>query len=171
MFAYGLAGFGYIITATFLPVMAREVLPGSAWVDWFRPIYGICAALGCLVTRLLAVCCCTQSLGVVMGLWWPSVAGFVLSSVLAGTPFTPLTLFAFREVRLRWPHNSTSVVGLMTAVYAIGQISSPPLFSALLSSGISHGQVFAWSLHTASALLFDRRHHLVLGGVTLTGPK
>lgn len=28
--AYGLAGFGYIISATFLPVMARQALPGSA---------------------------------------------------------------------------------------------------------------------------------------------
>ncbi|WP_233235074.1 YbfB/YjiJ family MFS transporter [Bordetella sp. LUAb4] len=163
MFAYGLAGFGYVITATFLPVMAREVIPGSEWVDWIWPIYGISAALGCLAStrmpahwdnsRLLAVCYFTQSVGVVMGLWWPGVAGFVLSSVLVGTPFTALTLFAFREVRLRWPHNSTSVIGLMTAVYAIGQILSPPLFGALLRSGISHSLVFAWSLHTASAAL------------------
>jgi len=163
MLAYGLAGFGYVITATFLPVMAREVIPGSIWVDWIWPIYGISAALGCLASlrmpshwdnsRLLAVCYFTQSLGVVMGLWWPSAAGFVLSSVFVGAPFTALTLFAFREVRLRWPHKSTSVIGLMTAVYAIGQILSPPLFGALLRSGIGHSLVFTWSLHTASAAL------------------
>ncbi|ARP79955.1 hypothetical protein CAL12_03355 [Bordetella genomosp. 8] len=163
MLAYGLAGFGYVITATFLPVMAREVLPGSIWVDWIWPIYGVSAALGCLAStrlpphwdtsRLLAACYCTQALGVVMGLWWPDVGGFVLSSVLVGAPFTALTLFAFREARRRWPHRSTSVIGLMTAVYAIGQILSPPLFGALLRSGIGHRQVFAWSLHTASAAL------------------
>lgn len=163
MLAYGLAGFGYVITATFLPVMVREALPGSIWVDWVWPIYGISAALGCLAStrmpshwdnsRLLGVCYCAQSLGVVMGLWWPSVTGFVLSSVLVGTPVTALTLFAFREVRVRWPHRSTSVIGLMTAVYAIGQILSPPVFGALLRSGISQSQVFAWSLHTASAAL------------------
>ncbi|ALM83378.1 YbfB/YjiJ family MFS transporter [Bordetella sp. N] len=163
MFAYGLAGFGYVITATFLPVMAREVIPDSMWVDWIWPIYGISAAVGCLAStrmpahwdnsRVLAVCYCMQSIGVVMGLWWPSVGGFILSSVMVGMPFTALTLFAFREVRLRWPHKSTSVIGLMTAVYAIGQILSPPLFGSLLRSGIGHSQVFAWSLHTASAAL------------------
>lgn len=35
--AYGLAGFGYIITATFLPVIARAALPGSPWLDLFWP--------------------------------------------------------------------------------------------------------------------------------------
>ena len=38
--AYGLAGFGYIITATFLPVIARAALPSSAWLDLFWPIFG-----------------------------------------------------------------------------------------------------------------------------------
>ena len=38
--AYGLAGFGYIITATFLPVIARQSLSGSPWLDMFWPILG-----------------------------------------------------------------------------------------------------------------------------------
>ena len=31
--AYGLAGFGYIVTATFLPVIARAAVPGSALIE------------------------------------------------------------------------------------------------------------------------------------------
>jgi hypothetical protein len=31
--AYGLAGIGYIITATFLPVIAHQALAGSHWLD------------------------------------------------------------------------------------------------------------------------------------------
>lgn len=38
-FAFGLAGFGYVITATFLPVIARQAMPGSMWVDLFWPIF------------------------------------------------------------------------------------------------------------------------------------
>jgi MFS family permease len=50
--AYGLAGFGYIITATFLPVIARQAMPGSVWADLFWPILGAGVMVGAyLVTR------------------------------------------------------------------------------------------------------------------------
>ena len=54
--AYGLAGFGYIITATFLPVIARAALPpGSVWPDLFWPLFGVGVALGALLsTRISA---------------------------------------------------------------------------------------------------------------------
>ena len=47
--AYGLAGFGYIITATFLPVIARGALPGSPWLDFFWPIFGFGVVAGALL--------------------------------------------------------------------------------------------------------------------------
>ena len=50
--AYGLAGFGYIITATFLPVIARAALPGSVWLDLFWPILGIGVAVGAVLALL-----------------------------------------------------------------------------------------------------------------------
>jgi hypothetical protein len=57
--AYGLAGFGYIITATFLPVIARQALPGSAWLDLFWPIFGLGVILGALTaSRVPPGACC-----------------------------------------------------------------------------------------------------------------
>jgi hypothetical protein len=53
--AYGIAGFGYIITATFLPVIARQALPGSAWPDYFWPIFGLSVALGAFSATRLSV--------------------------------------------------------------------------------------------------------------------
>jgi len=47
--AYGLAGFGYIITATYLPVIAGAALPGSPWLAMFWPIFGLAAVAGCLL--------------------------------------------------------------------------------------------------------------------------
>src|SRR5260221_6207510 len=49
--AYGIAGFGYIVTATFLPVIARAALPGSIWLDFFWPSL----RFGVVITALVAV--------------------------------------------------------------------------------------------------------------------
>lgn len=46
--AYTIAGFGYIVTATYLPLIARASLPPSIWLDLFWPIYGVAAAIGSL---------------------------------------------------------------------------------------------------------------------------
>ena len=55
--AYGLAGIGYIITATFLPVIARQALPGSHWLDLITFVTGRHVDMGDLrgAVRLLAL--------------------------------------------------------------------------------------------------------------------
>ena len=42
---YGTFGFGYIIPATFLPAMARDVIPDPAVFGWVWPVFGATAAL------------------------------------------------------------------------------------------------------------------------------
>jgi len=143
--AYGLAGFGYIITATFLPVIARKVLPaGSMWPDLFWPMFGMGVALGAfLSTRislardnrsLLATAYAMQAVAVTISIVWPTVAGLALSSTLLGLPFTAITLFAMREARRLWPHAVPRLMGLMTAAYGIGQIVGPPLANRLFAA-------------------------------------
>lgn len=164
VFAYGLAGLGYIVTATFLPVIARSALPGSAWVDLFWPLFGIAVAIGALLSRfipmtadrrtLLAICYVLQGLGVLASLMVPSVSGFVAGSILLGLPFTTITLFAMQEVRRLRPAEPTGFMGLMTASYGIGQIVGPPLVSAILAHSISSEAGFALSLEVAAGSLF-----------------
>lgn len=164
-FAYGLAGFGYIITATFLPVIARAALPGSAWVDLFWPLFGVAVAIGALLTRvipstvdrrsLLAVCYVLQGLGVLSSLMVPTTGGFVAGSILLGLPFTAITLFGMQEVRRLRSNEPTAFMGLMTAAYGIGQIAGPPLVSAILARSVSSDAGFALSLEVAAgSLLF-----------------
>jgi MFS family permease len=163
-FAYGLAGFGYIITATFLPVIARAALPGSGWVDLFWPLFGIAVAIGALLTRmisasvdrrtLLATCYILQGLGVLSSLLVPTIAGFVAGSILLGLPFTAITLFGMQEVRRLRPTEPTAFMGLMTAAYGIGQIVGPPLVSVILARSASPEAGFALSLEVAAGSLF-----------------
>ncbi len=161
--AYGLAGFGYIITATFLPVIARAALPGSAWLDMFWPIFGLGVMVGALLaTRispridfrvLLAGCYVMQALGIAASLWSPSLAGFAGGSLLLGMPFTAITFFAMQEVRRLRPATAASFMGLLTATYGVGQILGPPLVAALLGRTGSAGAGFTLSLEIAAAAL------------------
>jgi uncharacterized protein (DUF2062 family) len=161
--AYGLAGFGYIITATFLPVIARAALPGSAWLDLFWPIFGLGVMLGALLaTRLphggdlrvrLAVCYVLQALGIAASLWSPSLAGFVIGSLLLGIPFTAITFFALQEVRRLRPATAPGFTGLLTAAYGVGQIAGPPLVALLLRNSTTTGEGFTLSLEIAAIAL------------------
>jgi predicted MFS family arabinose efflux permease len=139
---FGLAGFGYIIVATFLPVIARHALPGSLWVDLFWPIFGAGVILGaCLVTRvglhhdnrrLLTLLYVVQACGIGIVAAWPTVAGFALGSLCVGTPFLAITSIAMREARRLRGADATGLIGLMTVSYAMGQIAGPWLATALL---------------------------------------
>ncbi|MDP3857057.1 MAG: YbfB/YjiJ family MFS transporter [Stagnimonas sp.] len=161
--AYGLAGFGYIITATFLPVIARQSMPGSPWLDLFWPIFGVGVMTGAaLASRVrgpgdqrlrLAACYFVQALGILVGLWSPTPAGFAIGSLLLGLPFTAITFFALQEVRRLRPASPSGLTGLITALYGLGQIVGPPLATALLARSAGTGRGFAPSLEIAAGAL------------------
>jgi len=139
---YGLAGFGYIITATFLPVIARQALPGSPWPDFFWPLFGLAIIPGALIGArapvhwdnrlLLAAAYALQALGVLLSVAWPTIAGFALGSLLLGMPFTAITLFAMRDARRLRGNAAAGLIGYATASYGVGQIIGP-LFAAPLA--------------------------------------
>ena len=170
--AYGLDGLGYIITATFLPVIARQVMPGSAWLDLFWPLFGLAVIVGAwLSTRIslkgdlryvLAACYIMQAIGVILTVWLPTPLGFALGSLLLGMPFTAITFFAMQEVRRLKPHSASSYMGLLTAVYGMGQIAGPPLAAWLLSRSATVGQGFNLALQIAASVL-------VLGALMFVG--
>jgi MFS family permease len=161
--AYGLAGFGYIITATFLPVIARQAIPGSPWLDLFWPIFGLGVVLGALAASrvpvsanrlvLLAGCYLVQAAGVAASLVSPTLAGFALGSLLLGLPFTAITFFAMQEVRVLRPQQAASTMGLLTAMYGVGQIVGPPLAAAMLARSATPGAGFTRSLEIAASAL------------------
>jgi MFS family permease len=137
LLAYGLLGFGYVIPATFLPLIADGQLHLPALREWFWPLYGAATvamtlAVPWLPARIgnrtaLAGCCAAMALGVVLCLTWPTVAGLSLATVLLGAPMMPTVMFVMRESRLLAPRDPTRLIAAMTVSIGIGQIVGPPV--------------------------------------------
>jgi MFS family permease len=150
---YSLAGFGYIITATFLPVIARQALPGSPWPDLFWPAFGLALIAGALIAarlplswdnRLLsAACYLIQALGILLGIVFPSALGFGIGSALLGLPFTAITLFAMREARRLRGEAAAGLMGYATAAYGVGQIAGP-LVAAPIAAHTGSFSIALW---------------------------
>jgi predicted MFS family arabinose efflux permease len=158
---YGVMGFGYILPATFLPVMARSVVEdprvfGLAW-----PIFGATAAVSTLLgARLLhgstrlrtwAGCQLLMGIGVVLPALSKDVSTITTSAVLVGGTFMVITLAGVQEMRARAasPAHAASLVGRVTAAFAFGQIAGPVLSAVLLRLG-SRGLMLALAIGAAS---------------------
>ncbi|MBX3605414.1 MAG: YbfB/YjiJ family MFS transporter [Piscinibacter sp.] len=157
---YGLMGFGYILPATFLPVLARSVVDdprvfGLAW-----PVFGLTAAASMLLAaRLLRgasrlrTWAAGQSLmgvGVLLPALRADAWTIAASALLVGGTFMVITLAGVQEMRARASGQATRLVGRITAAFALGQIAGPVASALLLRTG-PHG--LAWALALAAAAL------------------
>ena len=160
---YGIMGFGYILPATFLPVLARSVVDdprvfGLAW-----PLFGATAALSTLLAadlmkgatrlRTWAGCQLLMGIGVLLPALWQDAWTIPASAFLVGGTFMVITLAGVQEMRARaaTPRHAASLVGLVTAAFACGQIAGPVVSSLLLRLG-PRGLMLA--LATGAAALF-----------------
>jgi hypothetical protein len=91
-----------------------------------------------------------QAAAIMLGILFPTLAGFALGSFLLGVPFTAITFFAMQEVRRLRPVDTASTIGLLTATYGIGQIVGPPLVAALLRHSASVHAGFSLGLGLAA---------------------
>jgi hypothetical protein len=94
-----------------------------------------------------------QALGVSASLVSPTLAGFAIGSVLLGLPFTAITFYAMQEVRRLRPAQASSFIGLLTAMYGLGQIAGPPLAAALVARSATPAAGFSLALGIAAAAL------------------
>ncbi len=134
---YGAFGFGYIIPATFIPVMARELVKDPLVFGWSWPIFGIAAALSTLAAaagtrsvgnrRLWAVSHLVMALGVSAPVMWPTIGGIMIAALLVGGTFMIPTMTGMQEARIVGGSHATSLMAVMTAAFATGQIGGPLL--------------------------------------------
>jgi MFS family permease len=161
---YGLMGLGYILPATFLPVMARAIVSDPAVFGLAWPVYGATAALSTVIgtsimrrTSRLAVWAASQFL-MGIGVLLPSLAAnrwaIFTSAVLVGGTFMVITLAGVQEMRARVSSRPGVWVGYMTAAFAFGQIAGAATPAALLAYPATAPHALALCLQVAAAALF-----------------
>ncbi|HYD94814.1 MAG TPA: YbfB/YjiJ family MFS transporter [Noviherbaspirillum sp.] len=162
---YGVFGFGYIIPATFLPVMARNALQGSPLFGWSWPVFGLAAALSTLATAALVrrmdnigvwiASHIVMAVGVVLPVIWPGLAAIFAAALCVGGTFMVITLVALQEAKRVAGASGTVLIAAMTSAFAAGQIIGPLTVSAGTGSngGFSLALVIAAVLLAGSAAL------------------
>lgn len=140
---YGLAGFGYIIVATYLPLMARDagspkialhlwslvglaIIPGCFGWLWAAKRWGV---LQCLTANLII-----QGVCVMLTLASDAPLLLIVSSIGFGATFMGTTSLVMPLARQLSVPGNINLLGVVTLTYGIGQIVGPMLTS-MLGSG------------------------------------
>ena len=95
--AYGAAGLGYIVPGTYLPAMARKIVP-SPWVfGWGWPVFGAAAFLSTLASaalhrrfsnrRIWGVSQVGMAVGVLLPVMFPHILSIVAAGLCVGGTF------------------------------------------------------------------------------------
>ena len=158
--AYGLFGFGYVITATFLVAIVRQTPEIRPLEPWIWMLFGFAAVpsvpmwqrlgLRMGLTKAFAVACLIEAAGVAASVEWVGVAGVCLAAVLLGGTFMGLTALGLMSGRALSGGRPQRIIGMMSASFAAGQMIGPGVAGVLSERT---GDFRAASLVAAAALL------------------
>jgi predicted MFS family arabinose efflux permease len=158
--AYGLFGFGYIVTATFLVAIVRDGDAGRMFeaVVWLATglaglpsvwLWGkIARRIG--LASAFAISCMVEAAGVVASVAAGGYVGPLIGGILLGGTFIPVTAMGLKLGRSLAGSAPRRVLAWMTAAFGLGQILGP-IAAAFVAART--GSFVAPSLMAAAALV------------------
>lgn len=158
--AYGLFGFGYVITATFISTMVR-LSPDIASIE---PVIWLVVGLAAIPSvalwtwigrrwgndRGFALACLVEGLGVALSVLATSTAAVVASAALLGGTFMGITALGLILARGLAAGDPRRTMALMTAAFGAGQMIGPTVAGVAFDFA---GSFMAPSLAAAAALV------------------
>ncbi|MCM2438454.1 YbfB/YjiJ family MFS transporter [Agrobacterium vitis] len=133
--SYGLFGFGYVVTATFIVTMARMANAGpvAEFLAWF--LAGIMAAASLFVWRPVldrvglagaySLALLLAAIGVFASVGLPGMAAPLVGAALLGLTFMTITAYGLRLARTLAPASPRKALSIMTAAFGVGQTIGP----------------------------------------------
>ena len=174
--AFGAAGLGYIIPATFLPVMAWREMQDPAVFGWAWPLFGAAATISTLVAAMLlprlgnrglwGASQLLMAVGVALPAIRPGLGAVMFSALCVGGTFMVITMASMQEARVAGGRAPTALIAAVTAAFALGQIAGPLLAAYFAAPGndFSAPLIAASVMLAAGTLGLVRRtagiHHL-----------
>jgi MFS family permease len=158
--AYGLFGFGYIITATFLVAIVRgsataRVLEPAVWLVvglTAAPSVALWTAIGTRIgiARAFALACVAEAIGVAASVLWITPAGALVAAAFLGGTFMGLTALGLVGGRQLSAGDPRRTLAVMTAAFGLGQIVGPTFAGIVYDAA---GSFLLPSLAAVTALL------------------
>ena len=158
--AYGLFGFGYIITATFLVAIVRLTAEVRVLEPWVWTLFGLAAIPSVTVWNWLgrrigilnafAAACAIEAVGVATSVEWVTIPGICLSALLLGGTFMGITVLGFMAGRMLSAGHPHQAFARMTASFSLGQMAGP-VVAGFLSERLGDFRIA--SLIAAAALI------------------
>jgi MFS family permease len=134
---YGIFAFGYIVPATFLPVMAQQLVDDPLVFGLTWPLFGLAASASVAASArwlsawprrtVWAVAQGVLALGAALPLFTQALWGLAVAALLVGGTFMVITMAALQLIRERAAANPTPFLARMTIAFATGQILGPLL--------------------------------------------
>lgn len=162
---YSVFGFGYILPATYLPALARQMVNDPRVFGWAWPIFGVAAAVSTVVASWLlrrfnrvqvwAASQALMSVGVLFPTVWRSITGVIIAALLVGGTFMVITMVGMQEARIRAADDATAILARTTAGFAFGQLMGPVASAAFthLAPDASLGLRYGMQLAAAGLMI------------------
>jgi MFS family permease len=157
---YGIFGFGYIIPATFLPALARELIADPSIFGWIWPVFGVAAAVSTIAASLMlrkvasrsvwATCQVVMAVGVAAPVVASNVGVLLVSALAIGGTFMIVTMAGMQEARRVAGNAAPRLIAAMTAAFAFGQLLGPIVVGTFASH---ENALFVPSLAAAALLI------------------
>jgi predicted MFS family arabinose efflux permease len=162
--SYFCAGFGYVISATFLVVIveAEPALNGYGEPAWL--VVGLAAAPACFIwdriarktgeLKALAYAFALQIVGIILPTFDPSLMVVMFSAALYGGTFIGIVSLMLTMIGKFYPTKPAKPMGKLTLSYGVAQIAAPALAGTLAeTSGTYNGSLYLAAIIMAIGLI------------------